>query len=91
VQYNHGHRQHHDFNLKSADVHVIADRTTLALAIPALASGMLFDSSGLDPSEGWAEARVVGAWTFGPLKGTSRVPVDRGMDNALAGQIGEGV
>jgi cation diffusion facilitator family transporter len=91
VQQHHDHRQHHDFNLKSAYVHVIADAATSVLAITALAGGMLFGWSWLDPTMGLVGAGVVGAWAFGLLKGTSRVLLDREMDDPVVAEIREAV
>jgi cation diffusion facilitator family transporter len=81
------HRQHHDFNLKSAYLHVIADAATSILAITALAGGMLLGWSWLDPTMGLVGAGLVGAWAFGLLKGTSKVLLDREMDDPVVGEI----
>jgi cation diffusion facilitator family transporter len=91
AQHDHGRRQHHDLNLKSAYVHVIADAATSVLAISALAGGMLFGWSWLDPTMGLVGAGVVGAWAFGLLKGTSRVLLDREMDDPVVAEIREAV
>ena len=82
-----GDRRHHDFNLKSAYVHVMADAATSVLAITALVGGMLFGWSWLDPTMGLVGAGVVGAWAFGLLKGTSKVLLDREMDDPIVGEI----
>lgn len=50
------HEHHHDLNLKSAYVHVMADAATSVLAIGALAGGWLFGWSWLDPVMGIAGA-----------------------------------
>ena len=68
-------------------MHIIAEGTTLALAIAVHTRGLLFGKSWIDPIEGWARAGVIGVWAFGPVKGTSRVLVDRKMENALAGEV----
>ena len=74
-------------NLRSAYVHVIADAATSILAIIALGGGMLFGWSWLDPTMGLVGAGVVGVWAFGLLKGTSRVLLDREMDDPVVGEI----
>jgi len=89
IQHDHDHRQHHDLNLKSAYVHVIADAATSVLAIIALGGGMLFGWSWLDPTMGMVGAGVVGTWAFGLLKGTSRVLLDREMDDPVVDEIRE--
>jgi cation diffusion facilitator family transporter len=91
VQEHHDHRKHHDLNLKSAYVHVIADAATSVLAITALSGGMLFGWSWLDPTMGLVGAGVVSVWAFGLLKDTSRVLLDREMDNPVVGEIREAV
>jgi cation diffusion facilitator family transporter len=91
IQDDHDHRQHHDLNLKSAYVHVIADAATSVLAITALGGGMLVGWSWLDPTMGMVGAGVVSAWAFGLLKGTSRVLLDREMDDPVVDEIREAV
>jgi len=86
---HHDHRQHHDLNLKSAYVHVIADAATSVLAIIALGGGMLFGWSWLDSTMGLVGAGVVGTWAFGLLKGTSSVLLDREMDDPVVDEIRE--
>jgi cation diffusion facilitator family transporter len=80
-------RHHHDFNLRSAYLHVIADAATSVLAISALAGGMLLGWSWLDPTMGLIGAGLVGAWAFGLLKGTSKVLLDREMDEPIVKEI----
>jgi cation diffusion facilitator family transporter len=91
AQHHHGHHRHHDFNLKSAYLHVIGDAATSVLAITALAGGAIFGWSWLDPTMGLVGAGVVGAWAFGLLKGTSRVLLDREMDDPIVGEIRDAV
>jgi len=59
------------------------------LAITALAGGMLFGRSWLDPTMGLVGAGVVGSWAFGLLKGTSKVLLDREMDDPVVDEIRE--
>jgi cation diffusion facilitator family transporter len=91
AQQHHDHRTHHDLNLKSAYVHVIADAATSVLAITALSGGLLFGWSWLDPTMGLVGAGVVSAWAFGLLKQTSRVLLDCEMDNPVVDEIREAV
>ena len=81
----------HDFNLRSAYVHVIADAATSILAIIALGGGMLFGWSWLDPTMGLVGAGVVAVWAFGLLKGTSKVLLDREMDDPVVGEIRDAI
>jgi cation diffusion facilitator family transporter len=56
---DHGHAHHHDLNLKSAYVHVIADAATSVLAIVALTGGLIYGWSRLDPVMGIVGAVLV--------------------------------
>lgn len=78
---------HHDLNLKSAYVHVIADAATSVAAIAALAGGWLLGWSWLDPVMGIAGAVVVAVWARGLIAETSKVLLDREMDHPVVGEI----
>ncbi len=86
---HHQHAQgaHHDLNLKSAYVHVIADAATSVLAITALTGGLFLGWSWLDPTMGIVGAGVVAVWAWGLIKGTSAVLLDREMDNPVVEEI----
>ena len=83
----HHHHDHHDLNLRSAYLHVIADAATSVLAIVALAGGMLFGWNWLDPVMGVAGAILVARWAFGLLGDTGRVLLDREMDHPVVAEI----
>ncbi len=85
------HHRHHDLNLRSAYVHVIADAATSVLAIVALGGGMLFGWNWLDPVMGIVGAILVARWAWGLLRDTSRVLLDREMDNPVTAEIPEAV
>lgn len=59
------HHEHVDHNLKAAYVHVLADALTSVLAILALAGGMAYGWSFLDPLMGLVGAAVVARWAWG--------------------------
>jgi cation diffusion facilitator family transporter len=82
-----GHHAHHDLNLRSAYVHVLADAFTSVLAIAALASGLLMGWSWMDPVMGIVGAGVIAWWSKGLLATSSRVLLDREMDSPLVSQI----
>jgi len=63
--HEHAHDHHHDLNLKSAYLHVIADAATSVLAIVALAGGLLYGWSWLDPAMGIVGAGLVAIWRRG--------------------------
>jgi cation diffusion facilitator family transporter len=78
---------HHDLNLKSAYLHVVADAMTSVLAIVALTGGRLFHWSWLDPSMGIVGSVIVGAWAYALIRDTGRVLLDREMDLPLVREI----
>jgi cation diffusion facilitator family transporter len=94
--HDHGHRHetrdaethpHHDLNLRSAYVHVVADAFTSVLAIAALAAGLWFGWGWLDPAMGIVGAGVIGWWAKGLVADSSRVLLDREMDAPIVEQI----
>lgn len=90
--HDHGHshgEHHHDLNLKSAYVHVVADATTSVLAIAALVGGWVFGWSWLDPVMGVVGAVLVAVWAKGLIADTSKVLLDREMDNPVVEEIRE--
>jgi cation diffusion facilitator family transporter len=74
-------------NLRSAYLHVIADAATSVLAIVALVGGMSFGWNWLDPVMGIVGAVLVARWAWGLLRDTSRVLLDREMDNPVTAEI----
>ena len=82
---------HHDLNLRSAYIHVIADAATSVLAIAALAGGMVFGWAWLDPVMGFAGAVLVAVWAKGLLRDSSRVLLDAEMDHPVVEEIREAI
>jgi cation diffusion facilitator family transporter len=74
-----GHPSHagHDHNLVSAYLHVLADALTSLLAIVALLAAKYFGLTWMDPLMGLVGAALVARWSFGLLKATSAVLLDR--------------
>lgn len=96
VEHSHGHdhdhddsncETHRDLNLRAAYIHVLADAATSILAIVALLGGKCWDWSWLDPLIGIVGAVLVGIWSIGLIRATSRVLLDREMDHALVSEI----
>ena len=82
--HEHGHEHHHhDHNLRSAYFHVLADALTSVLAIAALAAGMFLGWSFLDPAVGMVGAVIILNWSFGLIRDTSGVLLDRVPDEAF--------
>ncbi|MBI1752631.1 MAG: CDF family Co(II)/Ni(II) efflux transporter DmeF [Acidobacteria bacterium] len=82
---------HHDLNLRSAYLHVIADAATSVLAIAALAGGMVFGWAWLDPVMGFAGAILVAVWAKGLLRDSSRILLDAEMDHPVVKEIREAI
>lgn len=88
--HDHNHR-HADLNLRAAYVHVLTDALTSVLAIVALACGWLWGWRWLDPAMGLVGAALVAVWAKGLIADTSRVLLDREMDDPVVGEIREAV
>ncbi len=85
--HGHGHAHHDDHNLRAAYLHVIADALTSLLAIFALVAGKFFGLDWLDPLMGIAGAILVARWSWGLLRDTSRVLLDRQAPRAMHDQV----
>ena len=85
----HGHQHHRDLNLRAAYLHVIADAATSVLAIVALAGGLFYGWSWLDPVMGIVGALLVAIWAKNLLAETGKVLLDREMDHAVVDEIRE--
>lgn len=82
---DHGHH-HHDHNMRAAYLHVVADAMTSVLAIVALLAGLFLGWIWLDPAMGIVGALVIGWWSFGLIRDTSRILLDGAVpDEVLAG------
>jgi cation diffusion facilitator family transporter len=71
------HPAEHDHNLVSAYLHVLADALTSVLAIAALLAAKYLGFTWMDPVMGLVGAVLVARWSFGLLKATSAVLLDR--------------
>ncbi len=72
-----GHSHSHDHNLKAAYIHVLADALTSVLAIAALLGGRYLGYFWLDPLVGVAGAVVIARWSYGLIRDTAAVLLDR--------------
>ena len=84
---SHGH--HHDLNLRSAYLHVVADAATSMLAIVALTAGMIWGARWLDPVMGIIGAGLVAVWAYGLLRDSGRVLLDAEMNAPVVEEIRE--
>lgn len=80
-----------DLNLRAAYLHVLADAATSILALIALAGGAWYGWHWLDPVMGLVGAVVVTVWALGLIRQTSRVLLDREMDDPVVAEIREAV
>jgi len=86
--HNHEHvHHHHDHNLKSAYLHVMADALTSVLAIVALLAAKYFGLIWMDPVMGIVGAILVAHWSYGLLRSTSAVLLDRQASDKLREKI----
>jgi cation diffusion facilitator family transporter len=67
---------HHDHNLRAAYLHVLADALTSVFAIFALLTGKLFGWVWMDAAMGIVGSIIIGRWSYGLLRDTSRVLLD---------------
>ena len=78
--HDHAHQEdgarHHDNNLRSAFVHVLADALTSVLAIAALLSGRYLGWVWLDPVMGIVGAVVIAVWSWNLIRDTAAVLLD---------------
>ena len=84
---HHDEGHHHDHNLRAAYVHVLADALTSVLAIVALAGGALLGIKWLDPVMGIVGAAVILWWSWGLIRNSSSVLLDREADAGNAEAI----
>jgi len=81
------HLHHEDQNLKAAYLHVLADALTSVLAIIALTAGKGFGWIWLDPIMGIVGAVIISRWSYGLLRDTSKILLDRDVNENMIAQI----
>jgi len=89
-EHSHAHaggHAHHDLNLRSAYLHVLADAATSVLAIIALVGGKYLGAHWLDPVMGIVGTVLVGRWAIGLLRDTGRVLLDAEMDAPVVQEV----
>lgn len=94
-EHDHHHSGHHDhsggkdLNRHAAFVHVLTDALTSIAAIIALLGGKYFGWGWLDPLMGIIGAIVILVWARGLLRDTTKVLLDREMDDPLVKKVKE--
>ncbi|MEO3432738.1 CDF family Co(II)/Ni(II) efflux transporter DmeF [Inquilinus sp. CAU 1745] len=76
-EHGHGHDHEHDHNLRSAYLHVLTDALTSILAIAGLLAAKYAGAGWADPAIGVLGALLVARWSWGLLKDTAGVLLDR--------------
>jgi cation diffusion facilitator family transporter len=90
--HDHGHdHHHHDHNLRAAYLHVLADAMTSLLAIFALVAAKYQGVNWLDPVMGLVGAGLVAKWSFGLLRESGKVLVDRQASSSVVSTLRESI
>ena len=82
-----GHSHGHDHNLRAAYLHVIADALTSGLAIIALLAGKYFGAAWLDPAMGLVGAALIIRWSYGLIRESAKVLLDRQAHNEIVDSV----
>ncbi|PKH85496.1 CDF family Co(II)/Ni(II) efflux transporter DmeF [Colwellia sp. Bg11-28] len=86
--HHHGEHHHdHDHNMKAAYFHVLADTLTSLLAIVALLVGKYVGLIWMDPLMGIVGAIVILRWSYGLIKDSSNVLLDKSVKKSTLEQI----
>ena len=85
--HGHSHAHHHDHNLRAAYLHVVADALTSVLAIVALLAAKFYGANWLDPFMGIVGAALVARWSYGLIRESARVLLDRQADDDTVAAI----
>ncbi|GAC26607.1 cation diffusion facilitator family transporter [Paraglaciecola mesophila KMM 241] len=82
---------HHDHNIKAAYFHVLADTLTSVLAILALLLGKYYGLTWMDPLMGIVGALVISKWSYGLIKESSEILLDKSIDISTLGKISDAI
>ena len=89
--HHHGEHHHHDHdhNMKAAYFHVLADTLTSLLAIVALLVGKYIGLLWMDPLMGIVGAIVIFRWSYGLVKESSEVLLDKSVKKPTLDKISD--
>ncbi len=73
--------------MTAAYFHVLADTLTSVLAIIALLLGKYFGWTWLDPAIGIVGAVIIAKWSFGLIRNSSHILLDKGIDQETREQV----
>jgi cation diffusion facilitator family transporter len=82
-----GGAHHRDNNMRAAIIHVIADAAVSVLVIAGLLMARAFGWLWMDPLAGLVGAVVIANWSFGLLRDTSGILLDRMPDDRMADRV----
>jgi cation diffusion facilitator family transporter len=82
-----GGTHHRDNNMRAAVIHVIADAAVSVLVIAGLLMARAFGWLWMDPLAGLVGAVVIANWSFGLLRDTGGILLDRTPDSHLAENV----
>ncbi|PCJ37344.1 MAG: cation transporter [Cellvibrionales bacterium] len=89
---NHDHEHHHhDHNMKAAYFHVLADTLTSVLAIVALLAGKFYGWIWMDSLVGIVGAVVIFRWSYGLIKESSEVLLDKSVGTSSLIKIAKAI
>jgi cation diffusion facilitator family transporter len=87
-EHEHGLGAHHrDNNMRAAVIHVIADAAVSVLVIAGLLLARTFGWIWMDPLAGFIGAIVIANWSFGLLRDTGSILLDRTPDPRMADKM----
>jgi cation diffusion facilitator family transporter len=87
-EHDHGHgAAGRDNNMRAAVVHVIADAAVSVLVIVGLLLARAFDWLWMDPMAGIIGACVIASWSYGLVRDTGAILLDRIPDGRLAQKL----
>jgi cation diffusion facilitator family transporter len=87
-EHDHGHgATGRDNNMRAAIVHVVADAAVSVLVIIGLLLARAFGWLWMDPLAGIVGACVIASWSFGLIRDTSAILLDRIPDSRLANDV----
>ncbi len=82
-----GGAHHRDNNMRAAVIHVLADAGVSVLVIAGLLMARAFGWLWMDPLAGLIGALVIANWSFGLLRDTGAILLDRMPDPAMAEKV----
>ena len=82
-----GGAHHRDNNMRAAIIHVIADAAVSVLVIAGLLMARAFGWLWMDPLAGLVGAVIIANWSFGLLRDTGGILLDRSPDAGMAENV----